>query len=174
MNTKLSYQNIITDYKQHKISLIEACNKFKEATEEQLDLFDPEISTFYNDGDEAINVIRNKDNTKSYVFDQESSDYVNGLIPNPEDTSYVVSVLADAFNNNDEFANILKNANRDDKLVFNTSKDGKIIIPMDDLFSNSIYQQRMDRFKTEEAIDDDENSDWMMAWKASKFDSENI
>lgn len=129
------------------LNFVSEIDKITEDIEEQPDMFDPELSTFYDDGNEAVKIMRNKNGTKDYVFDKDSSDYVDSLITDPSDPSYVIEILAQAFNDDDNFANILKNANRDDNLVFDTSKNGRIKISMDELFNNAKFLERQARFE---------------------------
>lgn len=146
LDTEIPYS--VLDLMLHKpLAFVSVNEEITEDIEEQPDMFDPELSTFYNDGNEAVKIIRNKQGTKDYIFDTESSDYIDSLITDPADTSYIVNVLAQAFNDNDDFANILKNANRNDNIVFNTSKNGKIKISMDELFNNAKFLERQARFE---------------------------
>lgn len=146
--SKQTFPNSIIDIMlSNPLNFVSEMDKITEDIEEQPDMFDPELSTFYDDGNEAVKIIRNKNGTKDYIFDKDSSDYIDSLITDPSDPSYVIEILAQAFNDDDNFANILKNANRNDNLVFDTSKNGRIKISMDELFNNAKFLERQARFE---------------------------
>lgn len=121
----------------------------KEDIEEQPNLFNDEESTFYDDnGLELVNVIKNKQGTKDYIFNTESGDYINGLLRDPSDVSYAAKIIADAYQNSDEMAKIFDKANREDNVIFNTSNAGKIKISMNDIFDYINFNKREERFNS--------------------------
>lgn len=123
----------------------------EEAVSEQPDLFDTNYSTFYDDnGLELVNIQPNKEGSKDYIFDTESSDYVDSLLTDPSDTFTIVKIMANAYTNSDDFAKILEKANRADNIIFNTSKNGKIKISVSDVFDYINYLKREERFNNQD------------------------
>lgn len=136
---------------------------YKEDIEEQPDMFDKELSDFHStDENVDVKVIRNEKDSKDYIFDQDSSNFLDELIRDPGDDSQIVEILADTYLRNDDFANILKNANKEDRLVFNTSKNGKIVIDVARMFEMLPYLKREMRY--EESSDED----WLNKWNENK------
>ena len=122
----------------------------KEYTEEQPDLFNKELSTFYVD-DDIVKVQPNKSGSKDYVFSPEFSDEMfKEIEATPENDDTILRILARAYIDDDEVANIFKNANREDFIVMNTSNDVPLKLSMNDLFMYITAMSRDDRFADEE------------------------
>lgn len=162
----------------------EFLKKLNEDIEEQPDLFDMNHSDIYN-GDKTVQVRPTKDGNKQYIFDKKTSDYVDSLITDPADTSNAAMLLAKAYLNlDDEFESndlnrILQNANKEDLLVFNTSSNGKIVIPVEDVFFNFGYLKREHNHfnqapKEESNLTEKDDSDWMQKWQNNKARFESV
>jgi hypothetical protein len=144
-------------------------NDIKEDIHSQGDLLDPQRMDITTNSNEAIQVRPMKNGNKQYIFDTATSDYIDSLITDPSDTTNAVATLARSYIDNDDFAKVLEFANREDDLVFNTSKKGKIRIPMNDVFMYAKYLEREDRFTSEIAAESTLcEEDWLQKWKNSK------
>lgn len=102
-----------------------------------------------NQKQDTVKVVPTSNRTKDYIFSTETSDAFEKCIVDPGDMSPVYEMLADAYLS-DEVENdtydLLAYANSGDNLIFNTSKNGKIKIPFDEIKNYFAYIQRNKRF----------------------------
>lgn len=139
---------------------------FKEDIIEQPDLVNPQKSTFINDK-EKIEVVPQKDGSKAYVFNKQASDFADGLLYDPADYTPIIDIFANAYVHDDDTAKLLDKANREDHLVFNTSKNGPIKISISDIFDRLPKMKRDERFEKRNNMEEAEE-DWLLKWKSAK------
>lgn len=187
MKNKKSFKNILLH------TICENINKdiLKEYSHFQPNLFDqkdvlPRTGEFDVNG-EKITVEPSKiGNYNVYKFGITAGDYLNQFTNSDDIAEAIAEMYLDEEN---EMSSILKYANPEDILLFNTSKNKNIEIPFKDvmLFINGInaLQKRQEvygmaaesinedtLYDNDPAAETDTDADWMIMWKNNQLDKD--
>ena len=133
-------------------------NTFLEDMEYQLSALDNETGTFKNkETSDEIQVVRSKNGNKQYIFDADNSDAVDAILQDdPSNIEALAELFATAYadGDNDDIAKLLEFANAEDEFVFNTRHNGKIVLPVRDIYSYIRYLHYMEAHpkKTESVV----------------------